>query len=54
VLAGHAATAIAEVLDGTLRPEDCHSPLWRMRPLFVHPLMVRLFDRLLGIPDGIT
>jgi len=53
-LAAHAATALSEVLDGTLRPEDCHSPLWRLRFLFVHPLMVRLFDRLLGIPDGIT
>lgn len=53
-LAGHAGTAIAEILDGTLPRTEWHSPLWKLRALFVHPLMVRLFDRLLGVPDGMV
>jgi len=53
-LAGHAATAIAEILDGTLPRSEWHSPLWKLRHLFIHPLMVRLFDRLLRIPDGMV
>lgn len=52
-LAGHTATAVAEILDGKLPPEQWHSPLWPKRFLFVNPLMVRLFNRLLHIPDGI-
>jgi len=53
-LAGHAATAIGEILDGTLPRSEWHSPLWKLRHLFIHPLMVRLFDRLLHVPDGMV
>jgi creatinine amidohydrolase len=49
-LASRAAEAIAEILDGTLPPERWHSPYWKLRHLFVNPLAVRFFDRLLGVP----
>jgi len=52
-LATHTAAAVAEILDGTLPPSECHSPLWPQRFMFVHPWMVRLFNRFLGIRDGI-
>jgi creatinine amidohydrolase len=53
-LAGHAATAVSEFLDGTLPPEEWHSPLWGKRFVFVNPWMVRLFNRLLRIPEGVA
>jgi len=53
-LATHAAAAVSEILDGTLPPEQWHSPLWPRRFMFVNPWMVRLFNRLLHIPDGIA
>lgn len=53
-LAAHTAAAVADILDGTLPPSQCHSPLWPQRFLFVHPWMVRLFNRVLHIPDGIA
>jgi creatinine amidohydrolase len=53
-LASHAAAAVAEILDGTLPPSAWHSPLWPQRFLFVNPWMVRFFNRVLHIPDGIA
>jgi creatinine amidohydrolase len=53
-LSGQAAEAIAEILDGTLPPERWHSPLWPQRFFFVNPWMVRLFNRLLGVPAGVA
>jgi len=53
-LASEAAVAVAEILDGTLPPDQWHSPLWPKRFLFTNWFMVRLFDRLLHIPDGIA
>lgn len=53
-LASEAARAVADIFDGRLGRDQWHSPLWPKRHLFVHPLLVRLADRLLGIPDGIT
>jgi len=52
-LSRHGATAVAEILDGKLPPDQWHSPLWSKRFLFTHPLMVRFFNRVLRIPDGI-
>jgi creatinine amidohydrolase len=49
-LAGRAAEAIAEILDGTLPPEKWHSPFWRLRHLFVNRVAVRLADWALGVP----
>ena len=52
-LASHAAAAVTDILDGKLPAKECHSPLWPRRFLFVHPWMVWLFNRYLGITDGI-
>ncbi|MCK6553112.1 creatininase family protein [Candidatus Binatia bacterium] len=53
-LASEAARAVTEILDGTLPPDRWHSPLWPRRFLFTNRLMVRLFNRLLHIPDGVA
>jgi creatinine amidohydrolase len=49
-LARHTAEALAALWDGALPRAQWHSPLWKLRTLFVHPAMVRLFDVLLGVP----
>lgn len=54
VLAGHAGQACAEVLDGTLSPEACHSPIWRLRFFFLNPLMIALSNRMLGFRNPIA
>lgn len=53
VLGEKAGEAIAELLDGTLPPDAWHSPAWKLRQLFVNPLAVRFFDRLLDAPKGV-
>jgi creatinine amidohydrolase/Fe(II)-dependent formamide hydrolase-like protein len=53
-LATESAAVVAEILDGRVPPENWHSPLWPKRFLFVNPLMVRFFNFLLRIPDGIA
>lgn len=53
-LASEAALAVTEILDGTLPPDQWHSPLWPKRFLFTNALMVWFFNRLLKIPNGIT
>jgi len=53
-LARHTASAVAEILDGTLPREQWHSPLWRLRHVFVHPLTFRLFNALLGVPKAVS
>jgi creatinine amidohydrolase/Fe(II)-dependent formamide hydrolase-like protein len=53
-LGREAATTVVEILEGRLPREEWHSPLWSKRFFFVNPLMVRFFDRVLGIPDGIA
>ncbi len=52
-LGRHAGAALGELLDGALPPEAWHSPAWKLRQLFVHPLSVRFFDRLLDAPRGV-
>jgi creatinine amidohydrolase/Fe(II)-dependent formamide hydrolase-like protein len=49
-LAGRTAEAIAEILDGTLPPEQWHSPFWKLRHIFVNRFAVRFFDWLLDAP----
>ena len=49
-LAGHTARAVGEVLDGTLPPDQWHSPYWKLRHVFVNPWAVRLMNRLLRVP----
>jgi creatinine amidohydrolase len=53
-LAERAGAACAELLDGGISPEECHSPLWRIRFLFLNPLAIRLFDRLSGVRHSIA
>lgn len=53
-LSRHGGQAVGEILDGTLPRDEWHSPLWSKRFLFTNPLMVRLFNRILHIPDGIA
>ena len=54
VLAGKAAEACTELLDGTLDPKDCHSPVWKLRFLFLNPVMIRLSNALLGFRNAIA
>jgi len=48
-LGEQAAGAVAELLDGKIGPEDCHSPIWKLRFLFHNPLLTRISNRLLGL-----
>jgi len=48
-LAGKAAEAIGELFDGRLPESQWHSPLWKLRHLFVNPAAVRVADALLGV-----
>jgi len=50
VLGERAAEAVTELLDGELAESDWHSPIWKLRRLFVNPLAVRAVDRLLDAP----
>jgi len=52
-LAGHAAGAVAEILDGTLPREAWHSPLWKLRHLFVNPAAVRFFNWVVSVPKTV-
>lgn len=53
-LAGSAAGAVTEILDETLSPLACHSPLWPYRFFLLNPLMIRLSNRLLGFSNPIA
>jgi hypothetical protein len=53
-LAEHAAGLCAELLDGQIGPDECHSPLWRIRFLFLNPLLTRLTNRLFGFRNAIA
>jgi creatinine amidohydrolase/Fe(II)-dependent formamide hydrolase-like protein len=49
-----AGEACAELLDGRIGPEDCHSPIWKLRFLFLNPVMIALMNRLLGHRNAIA
>ncbi|MCC6640572.1 MAG: creatininase family protein [Deltaproteobacteria bacterium] len=49
-LASRSAEAVAEILDGALSREQWHSPFWKLRHIFVNPVAVRFFNRLLQVP----
>jgi hypothetical protein len=38
------------LLDGELPEAQWHSPIWKLRHLFVNPLATRAIDRLLDAP----
>jgi creatinine amidohydrolase len=48
-LGAHAAQAVTELLDEEIGPDDCHSPIWPLRFVFLNPLMIRLTNRLIGL-----
>ncbi len=54
LLAGKAAEVCGQLLDGEISPADCHSPIWRLRFLFLNPLLIRLSNRLLGFQNPIA
>jgi len=54
LLAEKTAGAIAEVLDGTLPHERWHSPLWKLRHIFVNPVAVKIADALLNVPKTVS
>ncbi len=49
LLGEKAGQAVGELLDGTIGPEDCHSPVWKLRFIFLNPLMIRLSNWYLGL-----
>ena len=49
-----AGEAAGELLDGTIGPEDCHSPIWKYRFLFLNRWMIRLSNRVLGMENPIV
>ena len=53
-LAGHAAELVAQLLDGELKETEWHSPVWKLRHLFVNPLAVRLADAWLRVPRAVS
>jgi hypothetical protein len=53
-LAERAAEACAELLDGRIGPGQCHSPLWKIRFVFLNPLATRLTNRLFGFRNAIA
>jgi creatinine amidohydrolase len=52
-LGSRTAEALVELFEGRLPREQWHSPLWRLRHLFVNPAAVRLADALLGVPRSV-
>jgi len=48
-LGEHAAVAVTELLDETIGPDDCHSPIWPLRFVFLNPWMIRLTNRMIGL-----
>jgi creatinine amidohydrolase len=54
VLGQNVAEACAELLEGKIGPEDCHSPLWKLRFVFLNPAMTYTFNRLLGFRNPIA
>ena len=53
-LAERAAGLCVELLDGEIGPEEFHSPLWKLRFLFLNPLAIRLTNRLIGSRNAIA
>ncbi len=53
-LGGYAGQAMGELLDGTLDPKECHSPIWGLRFVFLNRWMIELSNRLLGFRNPIA
>lgn len=48
VLSDEAAAALEEVWLGRRAPEDCHSPVWSLRPVFTWEWVGEVFERSVG------
>lgn len=53
-LGSRAGEAVTEILDGTLSPFACHSPLWPFRFFLLNPLAIRVTDALLGFRNPLA
>jgi len=53
LLAERTAGALVEILEDRLPRDEWHSPVWKLRHLFVNPAAVAFFDRLLDAPKDI-
>ena len=53
-LGRHTAEAVVELWEGRLPPAEWHSPLWKLRHIFVNPAAVRFFDLLLAVPRTVS
>lgn len=49
LLGEKAGQAVGELLAGEIGPDDCHSPLWGLRFLFLNPAMIRLSNWAIGL-----
>jgi creatinine amidohydrolase len=53
ILGAKAAEAMTELLEGKLSAEDCHSPVWKLRHLFVNDAAIKLSDWILDNPKTV-
>lgn len=53
ILGSKAAEAMTDLLDGNLDADDCHSPVWKLRHLFVNKTAIRLSDWILDNPKTV-
>lgn len=54
LLGEKAGGAVGELLDGTIGPEDCHSPIWRFRFIFLNPIAIRISNWIIGLRNPIA
>ena len=53
-LAGHAGQLVTQLLDRELPESEWHSPLWKLRHVFVNPVAVKIADTLLNVPRTVS
>lgn len=53
VLSGHSAEALGKLWAGEISPEDCHSPVWKLRWVFLIPAISKIFERAVGYRNPI-
>lgn len=53
ILGGKAAEAMTDLLDGKISAEDCHSPVWKIRHLFVNETAIRTSNWILKYPENV-
>jgi len=53
-LGERSAEVLTLLLDRTLPEAEWHSPLWKMRHIFVHPAAVKFFETVLQVPKTVS